>query len=99
MAENLTKVSIVSIVRDAIEAYIEESVTHFLKASFYNRKEEGRYLYTTKELLQFYTLYTSKGGDTDLLHCGIVYDDAHDFLCYEVCRKTIYDSNREYFFS
>jgi len=99
MAENLTKANIVDIVRDTIEAYIEESVKHFLKNSVYNQKEEGRYLYTTKELLQFYALYSSKGGNTDLLHCGVVYDDAHDFLCYEVCRKKIYDSNREYFFS
>lgn len=83
-------------VNEATDAYIKESVEHFLKNTSRNIFEDGRYFYSTRELNSFLNLYTKKGGKMEILHVGKVYDKNGEFFCHEVCHKVYYENPSPY---
>lgn len=83
-------------VKEATDAYIKESVNHFLKKTSGNIFEDGRYFYSTREMDSFLNSYKKKGGSLDVLHIGKVYDKDGEFFCYEVCHKQYYEHPSPY---
>ena len=90
------KETLLTVVAEMIDAYMEECINHFLATRSRNMEDDGRYFYSDEELKAFKDGYTSQGGDLDLLHIGVVPRDDGSFLCYEVCRKKYYDAQTYY---
>ena len=83
-------------ITEAIDAYVKESVEHFLRESTRNILEDGRYFYSSKELKEFKTLFEKRGGQIKKIHIGIIRDECGDFFCYEVCHDCYYTNPNDY---
>jgi len=93
-----TQNDIDDVVADCIQAYIEESIEHFLSKRPVSIEENARYLYSKAELKTFTKQFLEQGGNIETLHIGIVYDDDdnYKFLCYEICHKKFYNLESNY---
>ena len=90
MGENFADVA-----AEMISAYIEEAAHHFLSSRSRFITEDGRYFYNNEELKTFTKQYLELGGSIDKLHIGAVYNNNGTFLCWEVCRKNYYESQKK----
>lgn len=87
--------SVKEVVEEIMDAYIEESVDHFLKTRSRDILNDPRYFYSRSEVEKFFDCFSKKGGDAQKLHLGQVKIDG-EFLCYEVCRKAYYYQETPY---
>lgn len=75
-------------IEEMVDAYISESISHFLK-KVNSVEDDSRYLYTTGEVSKFVKKYTDAGGDINGLHISKIFT-GEGFLGWEVTRKYLF---------